>query len=287
VTYEDGSVLTAGDVVTKRWKVKNNSSSPWPDGTFLQFIGGLILPNQPIKQSVPKAKSGETVEISVDVRMPSEFGRFRGYYRLAKPSTPSSPPVTFGHNLWIEASVEPKSNISPLPSSSSSSSSSSFSSPKPVTNTKPLDIPKPVQQQQQQLQQLQQLPPQHPQQQPLPQQQQQEQKQEKQEQKQEQPQPQQQQQQQQPFVKSSEAPKIEIKSVKSEVVSVSVSETPKIENKEEPYTGPYAAELADIRKMGFQEPTELIIRLLSSMQNRRNRISPIDFVVHKLVEKRY
>jgi len=193
-----------------------------------------------------------TVLVSVEVKMPSESGRYRGYYRLAKPSSnSSSAPTPFGHNLWIEATVAPKINP-PAPSPSLpvsrpvlpviDATKSTVTIPTPSTPSKPVDMPKPPQQQQQQQQQQQ---------------------------------PQQQQQ----------AP---VNPIENKVIVEKAVEAPKIEKKEEPYTGPYANEVQTIRKMGFEEPTELILRLLASAnQNKRARISPVDWVVHKLVEKRY
>jgi len=89
--------------------------------------------------------------------MPSESGRYRGYYRLARPAVNSSlPPTPFGHNLWIEATVAPKINP-PAPSSSIPVSrpvlpvidvtKSTVTIPIP---SKPIDTPKPPQQPQQQ-----------------------------------------------------------------------------------------------------------------------------------------
>jgi len=262
-SYEDGSLVTVNEVVTKKWHVKNNSSSVWPDGTFLQFIGGQILPNQPLNHSVPKAKPGTTVLVSVDVKMPSEPGRYRGYYRLARPSNSiSSPPTAFGHNLWIEATVAPKVNPpAPAPAPTPVVTVTPVARPvlpviDPIKQSvtilsqppKTVEAPKPIQQQQ----------PQQQQQQP--------------------------QQQEAPIKPVEQIKPLENKPVVSES---KIAESPKVEKKEV-YTGPYAAEVETIRKMGFEEPTELILRLLSSaMQNKRSRISPVDWVVHKLVEKRY
>jgi len=59
--------------------------------------------------------------------------------------------------------------------------------------------------------------------------------------------------------------------------------------KEEPkYTGPFSSELEQIRGMGFSQPAETVIGLLSAaMTERRGKISPVDWVVHKLIENRY
>jgi len=268
VTYEDGCVVKPNEIVTKQWSVKNTSGMPWPNGTFLQFIGGQILPSQPSRQSVPQAKSGETVTISVDVKIPNDSGRYRGYYRLSQPTTP---PIPFGHNFWIEAIVsEPPKVIdkpkaiepptigivgakstqppqspqrsppvkpTPKPSEQPKTAEPKPVEPKPV-ESKPVE-PKPVE--------------------PKP-----------------------------VEPKPVESKPVESKPVEPKPVEPKPTEPPKPEKKEETYSGPCAHELNTIRKMGFDEPTELVLRLLSSaMQNRRARISPVDWVVHKLVEKQY
>jgi hypothetical protein len=88
---------------------------------------------------------------------------------------------------------------------------------------------------------------------------------------------------QQVEVKKEEPPKsVDVETKKDDVKPV-VTEVKKDE-----YSGPFATELSQIRLMGFSQPSELIIGLLSAaITERRGRISPVDWVVHKLIENRY
>jgi len=67
-----------------------------------------------------------------------------------------------------------------------------------------------------------------------------------------------------------------------------VTKKDEVKKEEVQYTGPFAAELKQIRGMGFSQPAETVIGLLSAaMTERRGKISPVDWVVHKLIENRY
>jgi hypothetical protein len=103
VTIPDGSVLEAGSVVTKTWSIKNTGATPWPAETVLQHVrrhkAHRVSPLDDVAVKVPAADPGQTVQVSVDVRIPKEGEKRTGFFRLFAGTERK---FKFGHKLWIE-----------------------------------------------------------------------------------------------------------------------------------------------------------------------------------------
>jgi len=100
VTIPDGVPQQVKSVITKTWAVKNSGTAAWPEGTQLLFVGGTLAPATVAADkgvTVPLAKTGETVNISVQVKIPEKEGRYTGYYRLA-----TADGKRFGSRVWID-----------------------------------------------------------------------------------------------------------------------------------------------------------------------------------------
>jgi hypothetical protein len=101
VTIPDGTVCEAGATVTKTWKVKNSGDITWPSSTILLPIGGTLESKgkQKNKELLAKVESGTTVDVTSELTMPTQPGRYTGYYRLAADGK------KFGPRLWIDVAV--------------------------------------------------------------------------------------------------------------------------------------------------------------------------------------
>src|SRR5688572_10977221 len=69
-------------------------------GVTLAFVGGRLAPDTEDKSAisvVPQAKAGETVNLTVKVRIPTETGRHCGYYRLQ-----TKDGHRFGQRVWVD-----------------------------------------------------------------------------------------------------------------------------------------------------------------------------------------
>jgi next-to-BRCA1 protein 1 len=86
--------------------MKNIGASAWPQDVTLAFVGGVLAPEKD-SVSVPQAAAGETVNISVKVKMPSEPGRYTGYYRLI-----TKDGHRFGQRVWVDSLVVPANQVS-------------------------------------------------------------------------------------------------------------------------------------------------------------------------------
>jgi len=99
VTVEDGTNMNAEQPFVKIWKMRNESTVPWPDNTRLAFVGGDKLANVEAV-AVPAVAPGAEVDIAVDMVAPSKPGRYVGYWRLAAPDG-----TRFGQRVWVDVTV--------------------------------------------------------------------------------------------------------------------------------------------------------------------------------------
>ena len=81
VTIPDGTVMSSGQQFTKTWRVVNSGTIPWGEGTQLVFAGGTQMGgSSPV--SVGDVAPGATVDISANMRAPTEPGKYTGRWRL-------------------------------------------------------------------------------------------------------------------------------------------------------------------------------------------------------------
>jgi len=86
VTVPDGTSFSAGTAFTKTWRFKNIGSCTWTTGYSLVFSSGEKMGGP---DSVPLASSvapGQTVDISVNLTVPSAAGAYRGFWQLKNAS---------------------------------------------------------------------------------------------------------------------------------------------------------------------------------------------------------
>jgi hypothetical protein len=104
VTYADRAApVQAGSVIVKTWSVQNVGKEQWPEGTKLVFLRGTHeLLNGQEEFEVPRAKAGETVEITAVLAIPASYsGRATAFFRLADKDR-----NTFGQRIWADLLVE-------------------------------------------------------------------------------------------------------------------------------------------------------------------------------------
>jgi len=117
VTIPDGTAMNSGQQFVKIWKLRNEGEIAWPEGTYLEFVGGDKLAVQR-EISVPAAAPGVEVEIAIDMIAPAKPGRYISYWRLC-----NSDGSRFGQRVWIDIYVQNETqddqNTKPVPSSQS------------------------------------------------------------------------------------------------------------------------------------------------------------------------
>jgi len=100
VTIPDGTAMNSGQQFVKIWKLRNEGEIAWPEGTYLEFVGGDKLAVQR-EIPVPVAAPGNEVDIAVDMIAPAKPGRYISYWRLC-----NSDGSRFGQRVWIDIYVQ-------------------------------------------------------------------------------------------------------------------------------------------------------------------------------------
>lgn len=100
VSIPDRSEVQCGQLVLKKWEVKNTGNSGWPINTRLTFFRGDRIFTAQDSFEVPLAQSGEVVEVTAILKTPEIPGRITAYFRLADPDG-----KYFGATLWVDVLV--------------------------------------------------------------------------------------------------------------------------------------------------------------------------------------
>ncbi|MCB8927209.1 MAG: hypothetical protein H6652_16450 [Ardenticatenaceae bacterium] len=81
VTIPDDTRMTAGQVFTKTWRVKNTGKRPWGAGFQLLFEKGTPMTTQQ-SMPLPACAPGQEVEISIAQTAPTKPGTYFGDWRM-------------------------------------------------------------------------------------------------------------------------------------------------------------------------------------------------------------
>jgi len=87
VTYPDGSEVFLNANFTKTWRLKNVGTCTWTSGYKLIFDSGdrMSAPDS-VTLTGGTVPPGATVDVSVDLKAPSEKGTYQGYFKIRNPS---------------------------------------------------------------------------------------------------------------------------------------------------------------------------------------------------------
>jgi methionine-rich copper-binding protein CopC len=86
VSIPDGTLIVAGDLFTKTWRIQNIGSESWVPGYFFVFINGDRMEGQAITLTQETAP-GATIDVSVPMTAPLEAGTYIGYWMFQAPDT--------------------------------------------------------------------------------------------------------------------------------------------------------------------------------------------------------
>jgi hypothetical protein len=118
VTVPDGSDFDKGESFTKTWRLRNDGTCTWTSSYALAFDHGDQMgapASQPLAGAVPP---GSTVDISVNLTAPNDYGEYQGFFKLRNNSN-----VLFGIGaggntaFWVQIDVpepEPDPTDTPL-----------------------------------------------------------------------------------------------------------------------------------------------------------------------------
>ena len=106
VTFPDGTTVPPGTVYLKIWKVRNDGTTSWPDGSVIVPAGGDLFTTADFSDLLPAAAAGEEVDVSVQLTAPMHTGRHVAYFRLQ-----TKEGTNFGHRLWSDIRVSTEDDI--------------------------------------------------------------------------------------------------------------------------------------------------------------------------------
>ena len=101
LTVPDGTEVTSGSLVDKRWQVENSGSCNWDQRYKVRFIAGDDLSAQ-AEYALYPARSGTQAPIRILFTAPGEAGSYRSAWQAYNPSG-----EPFGDPIFTEVRVVP------------------------------------------------------------------------------------------------------------------------------------------------------------------------------------
>jgi hypothetical protein len=100
LSIPDGSQVSSGERLDKRWSVENNGSCNWDQSYRLKLIAGPAL-GASAEQALYPARSGSQATIRIIFTAPTEPGVYRSAWQAYNPDG-----QPFGDPVFIEVQVE-------------------------------------------------------------------------------------------------------------------------------------------------------------------------------------
>jgi len=100
LTIKDGTKVTAGTMLDKRWHVTNSGSCNWDNRYRLKLIAGSDM-SAPVEQALYPARSGTSIIIRIIFTAPAEPGTYRSAWQAFNPNGEA-----FGDPFFIEIVVK-------------------------------------------------------------------------------------------------------------------------------------------------------------------------------------
>lgn len=104
VNVMDGTMMAPSTPFTKIWRMRNNGTLVWPQGTQLVWIGGDRLsasPSAGLQIPVEGLAVENELEVAVDLMAPELPGRYISYWKMASPAGQK-----FGQRIWVLIQVD-------------------------------------------------------------------------------------------------------------------------------------------------------------------------------------
>ncbi len=99
ITIQDGTVVSPGETLDKRWRVANNGTCNWDERYRVKLIAGPNLGVTP-EQALYPARSGSQSTIHLVLTAPAEIGTYRSAWQAFSPQE-----EPFGDPFFIEFTV--------------------------------------------------------------------------------------------------------------------------------------------------------------------------------------
>ena len=99
ITIPDGTIVSSGGILDKRWEVKNSGTCNWDDSYYVRLVAGDDL-GVTIQKALFPARSGTNAEIRIEFTAPDDPGIYRSQWKAFDPDD-----QPFGDPFYIEVVV--------------------------------------------------------------------------------------------------------------------------------------------------------------------------------------
>jgi len=101
VNVPDNTRFAPGAGFMKTWRLQNTGTCTWTDSYSIFFVNGSKMNStSPQNLGTQNVKPGETIDISLELVAPSQYGSHTGYWRLQNASK-----VAFGDVFYVQIQV--------------------------------------------------------------------------------------------------------------------------------------------------------------------------------------
>jgi len=80
VNYPDGSIVSPGENIVKKWRIRNTGQCAW-SGYSLVFDSGDSM-SGPASKPIGTVNPGQEIDLEVNLTTPNTAGNYRGYWRV-------------------------------------------------------------------------------------------------------------------------------------------------------------------------------------------------------------
>jgi Tol biopolymer transport system component len=137
VTVPDGTAVAAGNAFVKTWRLQNDGTCPWEQGSQLAYASGDPL-GGPTAVNVASLAVGSGLDVSVNFVAPVQAGSYKAIWRLQTASG-----IPFGPELHVQI-VVPAGAGSPEPTTGPAETPAATPSPSPAETPTATPTPGPT-----------------------------------------------------------------------------------------------------------------------------------------------
>ena len=104
-TVPDGTILSAGSVFTKVWRIQNTGTCTWNSSWKLVYVSGDLMGGATVYNFPQPAAPGATVDVPVVFTAPADGGSYRGYWKIESPWGLVFGDSGSGNAFWVDIVV--------------------------------------------------------------------------------------------------------------------------------------------------------------------------------------
>lgn len=122
ITIPDDSLITAGTLFTKTWRLLNGGNCTWTRNYSIVWVAGEVMTEQKSYRLTQDVPPGSSIDISLDMTAPANSGTYQSYWMLQNADGFSFGIGPTGKSpFWVKIDVQPAPTATPAVTATSSS----------------------------------------------------------------------------------------------------------------------------------------------------------------------